>query len=78
MLGDVNEATQPATPQLRVVDAFNPHDPALDDIVRGGITTAQVIPGSANTMGGGKTYTILMSINYWFWWFLFNIEYFVQ
>jgi imidazolonepropionase-like amidohydrolase len=49
---DVNEMTNPTTPQVRAIDGFNPHDPALDDIVAGGVTTIQVIPGSGNAMGG--------------------------
>lgn len=49
---DTNEMTNPTTPQVRAIDGFNPHDPALDDIVAGGVTTIQVIPGSGNAMGG--------------------------
>lgn len=50
---DGNEASQPVTPQVRVVDAFNPHDPAIKQAMEdGGITTAQILPGSANVIGG--------------------------
>ena len=49
---DGNEATNPIYPQLRAIDAFNPTDRALDWTRTGGITTSQILPGSANAMGG--------------------------
>jgi imidazolonepropionase-like amidohydrolase len=49
---DGNEMTSPISPYVRVIDAYNAHDPAIDDIVAGGITTIQVLPGSGNAMGG--------------------------
>jgi imidazolonepropionase-like amidohydrolase len=49
---DGNEMTNPVTPFMRVVDAYNAHDPAIDDILAGGVTTIQVLPGSGNAMGG--------------------------
>ncbi|NLG95042.1 MAG: amidohydrolase [Acetomicrobium flavidum] len=48
----VNEATNPITPHLRVIDAINPYDRAFDDALLGGVTTVQVLPGSANVLGG--------------------------
>lgn len=36
--------------QVRAIDAFNPNDLAIPIMIRGGITTAQVLPGSANVM----------------------------
>lgn len=50
--GDVNEMTNPVTSHLRVLDAINPADPAFKDALAGGVTTAQVLPGSANVIGG--------------------------
>ena len=50
--GDVNEMTNPVTSHLRVLDAINPADPAFRDALAGGVTTAQVLPGSANVIGG--------------------------
>ncbi len=47
-----NEATDPLTPQLRVLDAFNPADQAFEDARRAGVTTIQILPGSANVLGG--------------------------
>jgi imidazolonepropionase-like amidohydrolase len=49
---DGNEATDPVTPQAQTVDAFWPQDPSIDRAVAGGITTIQVLPGSANLIGG--------------------------
>lgn len=49
---DVNEATNPITPELRAIDAINPMDTAFDDAVNGGITTVMTGPGSANVIGG--------------------------
>ncbi|QGU95635.1 amidohydrolase family protein [Clostridium bovifaecis] len=49
---DVNEATDPITPELRAIDAINPMDTAFEDAVKGGITTVMTGPGSANVIGG--------------------------
>lgn len=49
---DVNEATDPITPELRAIDAINPMDTAFDDAVKAGVTTVMTGPGSANVMGG--------------------------
>ncbi len=50
--GSGNEITQPTTPQLRVLDSFNPADQAFEDARRAGVTTVQILPGSANVIGG--------------------------
>ncbi|KAG2221768.1 hypothetical protein INT45_003408 [Circinella minor] len=49
---EVNEATSPLTPFVRSLDAFNPNDKAIKIVASGGVTTALVLPGSANQMGG--------------------------
>jgi len=49
---DGNEATSPVTPDVHTADAFWPQDPALERAVAGGVTTFQVLPGSANLVGG--------------------------
>ncbi len=51
-LCDLNETTEPSTPHLRVIDAINPADTAFKDAVAAGVTSAQVLPGSANVFGG--------------------------
>ncbi len=49
---DGNEMTNPITPQLRAIDALNPQDPAIRDVLSGGVTTVYTGPGSANIIGG--------------------------
>lgn len=49
---DLNESTDPITPQLRAIDGINPFDPAFDEAVKAGITTVMSGPGSANVIGG--------------------------
>jgi imidazolonepropionase-like amidohydrolase len=49
---DGNEATDPTTPEVWAEHGFWPQDPALPRAVAGGITTIQVLPGSANLIGG--------------------------
>ncbi|WMJ79087.1 amidohydrolase [Clostridium sp. MB40-C1] len=49
---DVNESTDPITPELRAIDAINPMDSAFKDAIKAGITTVMTGPGSANVIGG--------------------------
>lgn len=49
---DGNDDTGVLSPFLRARDAIDPHDPAIDLIRGGGITSSVVLPGSANVMGG--------------------------
>ena len=49
---DVNEMTDPATPQLRALDAVNPLDVCFEDAYRAGVTCVVTGPGSANPIGG--------------------------
>ncbi|KAF9979040.1 hypothetical protein BGZ73_007142 [Actinomortierella ambigua] len=49
---DTNEMTQPMTPFVRSIDAFNPSDVARKWVVSGGVTSVLVLPGSGNIMGG--------------------------
>ncbi len=49
---DGNEAVEPFTPRVRAMDSFDPEDPALARARAGGVTTIQVLPGSANLVGG--------------------------
>ncbi len=49
---DGNEAVEPFTPRVWSKDSFDPEDPALARARAGGITTIQVLPGSANMIGG--------------------------
>lgn len=54
---DGNEATDPITPQVDALDSLYPEDPAFKRAAAGGVTTVQVLPGSANLIGG-KAVTI--------------------
>lgn len=49
---DVNEASDPLTPQLQAVDGINFADLAFTDALRGGVTRSMSMPGSANIIGG--------------------------
>lgn len=49
---DVNETTDPMTPQLQAVDGIHFRDLAFQDALRGGITRVMSMPGSANVVGG--------------------------
>ena len=49
---DVNETSHPITPQLQAVDGINFMDLAFADALRGGVTRAMCMPGSANILGG--------------------------
>ncbi len=49
---DCNETVAPVTPDMRVVDGFNPFDIAIPKARRAGVTSAVVCPGSTNIIGG--------------------------
>lgn len=49
---DGNEMTDPITPDVRAIDAFNPYDVAIKHALNGGFTTVMIVPGSANVIGG--------------------------
>jgi len=49
---DGNEATMPNTAGVRAGDAYFPQDPQIDRARAGGVTTMQILPGSANLFGG--------------------------
>jgi imidazolonepropionase-like amidohydrolase len=49
---DGNEATDPVTAQVWAEHSFWPQDPQLPLAVAGGVTVMQVLPGSANLIGG--------------------------
>jgi len=49
---DVNEATDPVTPQMRGIDGFNPVDETVKEALEAGVTCCATGPGSANVVGG--------------------------
>ena len=51
-LSDGNEATSPSTPHVWAEHSVWPQDPQFPRTLAGGVTTLQVLPGSANLIGG--------------------------
>ncbi|BCT92438.1 amidohydrolase [Lysobacter helvus] len=49
---DGNEATGPVTPNVWAEHSIWPQDPGFDTARAGGITSLQILPGSANLIGG--------------------------
>ena len=56
---DSNEPTGPIQPALRAIDAVNPRDPSIRMARAGGVTTANIMPGSGNAMGGQTVFVKL-------------------
>ncbi|KUO65001.1 MAG: amidohydrolase [Gracilibacter sp. BRH_c7a] len=49
---DLNEMTDPLTPEVRAIDGINPEDVGFRDARLGGVTCVFSCPGSANVVGG--------------------------
>lgn len=49
---DANETAEVLTPHIRSMDGIHPLDIAFQDAIQSGITTAHVMPGSQNVIGG--------------------------
>ncbi len=49
---DANETHESVSPHIRAIDGVYPLDPAFLDALKSGITTAHVMPGSSNIIGG--------------------------
>ncbi|KZS86725.1 carbohydrate esterase family 9 protein [Sistotremastrum niveocremeum HHB9708] len=49
---DTNSRKSPINPWLRIVDGLNTHDDTYELSIAGGVTSVQVLPGSANSIGG--------------------------
>ncbi|MDQ3338353.1 MAG: amidohydrolase family protein [Myxococcota bacterium] len=56
---DGNEASAPVTAQARAQYAYSPQDPQISRAAQGGVTTALILPGSANLIGG-EGFTVTM------------------
>ncbi len=50
--GDINEATDPVTPQVWMKEALYPEDHKILTTLAGGVTTVKTMHGSANVIGG--------------------------
>lgn len=53
---DGNESSGPVQPAVRAIDSFNADDPGIRMALAGGVTTANVMPGSGNVIGGQTVY----------------------
>ncbi|MFN3182546.1 MAG: amidohydrolase [Nannocystaceae bacterium] len=49
---DGNEMSGPTKPEVRAADGYWPQDPQIDLARAAGVTTMQILPGSANLIGG--------------------------
>ena len=49
---DGNEATAAATPNVQAMHSVWPQDPGFERAIAGGVTAMQILPGSANLVGG--------------------------
>ena len=49
---DGNEATSPTTAEVQAEHSFWPQDPSIPRALAGGVTAIQILPGSANLIGG--------------------------
>lgn len=56
---DGNEGSGPVQPGLRALDAINPDDASIRMALAGGVTTANIMPGSGNVIGGQTLYVKL-------------------
>src|SRR6202167_3556628 len=56
---DANESSGPIQPGLRALDAIDPADPNIRMATAGGVTAANIMPGSGNVMGGQTAYVKL-------------------
>jgi imidazolonepropionase-like amidohydrolase len=57
--GDGNEMSGPVQPGVRALDAIYPDDPGIRMALSGGVTTANIMPGSGNVIGGQTVYVKL-------------------
>ena len=56
---DGNEMSGPVQAGVRAIDSFMPDDPGIRMALTGGVTTANVMPGSGNVIGGQTVYVKL-------------------
>lgn len=62
---DGNEATSPVTAQVWAEHSIWPQDPGFHTALAGGVTSLQILPGSANLIGGrGVTLKNVSSVTY--------------
>lgn len=62
---DGNESVDPITPNVWAEHAIWPQDPGFETALEGGVTTMQILPGSANLIGGrGVTVKNVAALGY--------------
>ena len=59
---DTNSHKAPILPWLRSIDGLNTHDASYKLAIAGGVTTVQVLPGSANNIGLSFSGTYLFNV----------------
>ena len=57
--GDGNDVSKPVQPQLRALDGIWPDDPGIRMAAAGGVTTANIMPGSGSVVSGQTAYVKL-------------------
>ena len=60
---DGNSHNAPILPWLRSMDGLNTHDAAYELAISGGVTTAQILPGSANNIGQSTFHLVKLLIH---------------
>jgi imidazolonepropionase-like amidohydrolase len=64
-VSDGNEATSPYTANVWAEHSIYPQDPGFYTALQGGVTSMQILPGSANLFGGrGVTVKNIMAVSY--------------
>lgn len=58
---DVNSVRGPTLPWLRSIDGFNTHDDGFELGIAGGVTSAQILPGSGNSIGQWPLWVISLA-----------------
>lgn len=62
---DVNEMSAPVTPDVWAEHGVWPQDPGFETALQGGVTAMQILPGSANLIGGrGVTVKNVAAVTY--------------
>lgn len=56
---DGNEGSGPVQPALRAIDSIDANDPGFRMALAGGVTVANIMPGSGNVIGGQTVYVKL-------------------
>lgn len=61
--GDLNEGSGPLQPSLSAIDSMDASHPSFQRAQAGGVTTANIMPGSGNLMGGQTAYVKLRDVH---------------